>query len=183
MPKSTNQRQAIIDAALNLFATRGYALTPITMIAERANVSTGLMYNFFLSKDDLLREIVNQGFNDIRQSMKIYEDKSLPPQQIIQIHITTTFQIIQEHNNFWRLFHTIRLQEKVAKPMRLVFNDMIEYITTTFTNIFKSLNYKNPELEAILFLSQIDGLALLYLQDNSIPIAKLSKQIIQRYTK
>jgi AcrR family transcriptional regulator len=181
MPKSINQRQQIVDAALQLFAQRGYASTPVSMIAERANVSHGLMYNFFISKEDLLREIINQGFNDIRTSVQVYDDKSIAPQQAIEIHVTKTFEIIRQRTEFWRLLHTIRLQEKAAKPMKTIFREIIEFITDIFTNIFKTLGYKQPNLEALLFLSQIDGVVLLYLQDNTTPLDKLGKQIIQRY--
>ena len=37
-------RQAILDAALELFTFRGYAATPMTAIAERANVALDTVY-------------------------------------------------------------------------------------------------------------------------------------------
>lgn len=183
MPKTTNQKQHILETALKLFAARGYGSTSTRLIASTAGVSLGLLYNFFKNKEDLLREIVMQGFGDIQASMKVYNNKSLPPQQAIEIHVTTTFRIIREHDSFWRLLHTIRLQEKSLKVMRPVFKEMVDSITDTFTNVFRTLGYKNPNLEAVLFLTQIDGLALLYLQDGTLPIDKLSKQLIARYQK
>ena len=183
MPKTTNRKDHILQTALKLFAMRGYGSTTTRMIAGSAKVSLGLLYNYYKNKEDLLREIVNRGFTDIKESMKIYDSLSLSPEQAIEIHVAKTFEIIRSHSEFWRLLHTIRLQEKVAKPMKDVFTEIIKYITRVFTNVFKHLGYKSPDLEALLFLSQIDGVVLLYLQDPSTPLDKLGKQIIQRYKK
>jgi len=67
--------------------------------------------------------------------------------------------------------------------MKAIFTEIIQYITNTFTAVFKQLGYKSPNIEALLFLSQIDGVVSLYLQDQSIPLDKLGRQIIQRYKK
>jgi AcrR family transcriptional regulator len=56
MPKTENKKEAIVVAALKLFATHGYASTPVSLIAKTAGVSQGLMYNFFNSKEALLHE-------------------------------------------------------------------------------------------------------------------------------
>jgi len=50
--------QAIKQAALELFAHHGYHSTSISQIAKEANVSKGLVYNYFDSKEELLRHIV-----------------------------------------------------------------------------------------------------------------------------
>lgn len=50
--------QEIMDAALALFAEKGYAATKMEDIAKRAGVTRGTPYLYFQSKDDLFREIV-----------------------------------------------------------------------------------------------------------------------------
>jgi AcrR family transcriptional regulator len=183
MPKSTNQKEVIVQTALKLFATRGYGNTPVSLIASTAKVSQGLMYNFFISKKDLLLEIMTRGFADIRESLAPYHDPQLNPQQAIEAHVNKTFNIIKEHSELWRLIHALRLQNKVHLAAKTIFQDMTTDIIKTFSPTFKKLGYQKPDLESLLFLSQIDGLAILYLQDPSIPIAKLSQQLIQRYQK
>lgn len=181
MPKTTNQKEKIVEAAIKLFATQGYGSTTVRQIAARAKVSYTLLYIFYKNKEELLAEIVNRGFEDIRTSMEIYNNKGISPRKALELHVTKTFEIIREHGEFWRLLHSIRLQNKVLEASIEPFREIIQYITSTLAGIFKKLRYKKPELEAILFLSQIDGLAILYLQDPSIPIKKLSQQLISRY--
>lgn len=182
MPKTANQKELIVNTALKLFAKHGYDSTPISLIARTAKVSQGLMYNFFKGKEALLKEMMAMGFADIAQSMTSYE-KEMEPRQAIALHIQSTIQIIKQHQEFWKLLHAIRLQGKVASSMQKQFQEVVKNVTSTFQKVFKKLGYKNPELEAILFLAQIDGLVILYLQDNNTPIDKLGQQLINRYIK
>lgn len=55
------RRQEIIYAALELFVSKGYAATKVTDIAERANMSAGLLFHYFESKEKLYEELVRLG--------------------------------------------------------------------------------------------------------------------------
>lgn len=54
--------QAIVEAALREFATRGYGSATIAGIARAAGVSTGNVYRYFDGKDALLRRVVPADF-------------------------------------------------------------------------------------------------------------------------
>jgi AcrR family transcriptional regulator len=183
MPKTWNQKEKIFDAGLKLFATQGYGSTSVRLIASTAKVSAPLLYNYYKTKEDLLLDIVQRGFLDIRESMSAYSRPGLTPHQAIEMHVTRTVAILKKHREFWKLLHTIRLQDKVIAVAKRPMREMIEFVTKAFTAIFKKMRYKHPHLEALLFLSQVDGLVILWLQDSSVPIDKLARKIIQRYTK
>jgi len=51
------KQERILDAALELFATRGYQATAVPEIARAANVATGTIYRYFDTKDDLLNAL------------------------------------------------------------------------------------------------------------------------------
>ena len=55
------RRQEILLAGLDLFVAKGYAATKITDIAKRANMSTGLLFHYFESKEKLYEELVTRG--------------------------------------------------------------------------------------------------------------------------
>lgn len=57
------RRQLIIDKAIELFAKRGYAETKIGDIAKAADMSVGLMFHYFESKEKLFEELVRYGAN------------------------------------------------------------------------------------------------------------------------
>ena len=55
------RRNAILMTALRLFVERGYHDTKITDIAEAVPMSTGLLFHYFRSKEDLLLALVGMG--------------------------------------------------------------------------------------------------------------------------
>jgi len=52
--KDSNVADDVTQAAVELFASRGYANTSVQQIVEAAGVTKGAMYHYFESKDDLL---------------------------------------------------------------------------------------------------------------------------------
>ena len=52
-----SKRRRIMDAAIDCFATTGYHAVSISDLAKHAGISKGLMYNYFSSKDELLKSI------------------------------------------------------------------------------------------------------------------------------
>ncbi len=48
----------IIDAALDVFATKGFSAAKLDDIAARAGISKGTLYLYFASKEELLKEVV-----------------------------------------------------------------------------------------------------------------------------
>jgi AcrR family transcriptional regulator len=56
--QAEERRLQILDTALKIFAARGFKGTSIKDIAEAANISQGLMYHYFASKEGLLEATV-----------------------------------------------------------------------------------------------------------------------------
>ncbi|MGZ3452583.1 MAG: TetR/AcrR family transcriptional regulator [Polyangiales bacterium] len=52
-----DKRQAIMDAALVLFADRGFHGTAVPLVAERAGVGAGTLYRYFESKEALVNAL------------------------------------------------------------------------------------------------------------------------------
>jgi AcrR family transcriptional regulator len=62
-------RQAILDAARDLFVTEGYRNVSIRKIAERIEYSPAAIYSYFPSKDDIFFALAEAGFR--RLDLKI----------------------------------------------------------------------------------------------------------------
>ncbi len=65
------RRQLIIFKALELFAQKGYSDTKIGDIAKAANMSVGLMFHYFESKEQLYEELVRMGVEGTNQPMEM----------------------------------------------------------------------------------------------------------------
>jgi TetR/AcrR family transcriptional regulator, fatty acid metabolism regulator protein len=63
-PKQLSKRQAIINAAINVFARKGYMKAKISDVAKKANVADGTVYLYFKNKDDLLINAMREMLED-----------------------------------------------------------------------------------------------------------------------
>jgi AcrR family transcriptional regulator len=55
--KAQDKYRAILDAAVTVFAERGFWDTPTSLISRTAGVADGTLFNYFKSKDDLINEV------------------------------------------------------------------------------------------------------------------------------
>jgi AcrR family transcriptional regulator len=56
-PLVDDKRRRILDAALGVFAARGYDGTSVPEVAEKAGVATGTLYHYFEDKEALVNEV------------------------------------------------------------------------------------------------------------------------------
>jgi len=52
-----DKREAILQAMLELVAERGFHDAPMSLVAQRAAASAGIIYHYFPSKDELIRAL------------------------------------------------------------------------------------------------------------------------------
>jgi AcrR family transcriptional regulator len=57
--------QELLDAALQLFAEKGFAATRSEEVARRAGVSKGTLYLYYPSKEDLFKAVVRQSMSTL----------------------------------------------------------------------------------------------------------------------
>lgn len=53
----SDKKERIIDSALELFTSRGFHNTPTSLIAKKAGVANGTLFNHFKSKEELINEL------------------------------------------------------------------------------------------------------------------------------
>jgi len=76
---ASDKRTAILEATLALISERGFHNTPMSLIAKTSGVSTGIIYHYFSSKEELISELYKDiKFEFIRTMLADYsEDLSL----------------------------------------------------------------------------------------------------------
>lgn len=55
--KDQDKEKAIIEAAIAVFAERGFWNTPTALISKTAGVADGTLFTYFKTKDDLINEV------------------------------------------------------------------------------------------------------------------------------
>jgi len=75
--RSTGQedkRRLILDAAVRVFARKGYHTSRVGDIAEEAGVAHGLLYHYFRSKEELLETIFRETWRDVLDAVRAVEE-------------------------------------------------------------------------------------------------------------
>jgi AcrR family transcriptional regulator len=75
----------IIQAALELFVTRGFAATKLEDVARAAGVSKGLPYVYFRSKEELFKAVIAEAIGDpLVRATEFVESFDGPAEQLLR---------------------------------------------------------------------------------------------------
>jgi TetR/AcrR family transcriptional regulator, repressor of fatR-cypB operon len=69
--QSNNKQEKIIEAALILFADRGFHGTNVPAIAKLADVGTGTIYRYFKNKEELVNAVYQKAANQLHDSITL----------------------------------------------------------------------------------------------------------------
>jgi len=75
------KRKAILDAAVKVFAKKGYYGCRVSDIAEEAGVAYGLVYHYFKSKEQVLNSIFGERWNVFVAFLKRIDESGVPLEQ------------------------------------------------------------------------------------------------------
>ena len=75
---ATDKRRLILDAAVRVFARRGYHGSRVGDIAEEAGVAHGLLYHYFSSKDEVLETVFRENFGALLDRFRAVEGSDEP---------------------------------------------------------------------------------------------------------
>lgn len=98
------RRQEILMKALELFVERGYYDTKIFDIAEAVQMSTGLMFHYFKSKEELLLELVKMGAEGTKSPGKSEEAQKAPPEIFLEKFLEQLFSYAKESPWVFNMF-------------------------------------------------------------------------------
>jgi len=100
-------REAILDAAEQLFAERGYDATSLTDVGTAAGVSRGTPGYFFGSKEQLYRDVLERCLERVRSAVRSGKERTLasrePPEVVLAGAVGEYFDFISANPHFVRL--------------------------------------------------------------------------------
>ena len=73
------KRRLILDAAVRVFARRGYHTSRVGDIAEEAGIAHGLLYHYFASKEEVLQTIFRENWTDLIAAFRRVEESDEAP--------------------------------------------------------------------------------------------------------
>jgi AcrR family transcriptional regulator len=72
------KRRLILDAAVRVFARKGYHTSRVGDIAEEAGIAHGLLYHYFSSKEQVLETVFRENWSELLAAFARIEDSDEP---------------------------------------------------------------------------------------------------------
>ncbi len=174
-------KKLIIESAIELFANEGYYNSSISKIAKKAKISKGLIYNYFESKEALLIEIIDSGFNEMYDLFDTNKDGILEKHEMKEF-IEKTFQLLVDNKSFWQLYFRVSLQPDVFPIVEEKIKSIMEPTMKMLVDYFTKRGADDPVAEALLFGAMLDGISMDYVFSPSlVPLNKIINAIIKKY--
>ena len=190
------KRTLIMDTALEHFANEGYYATTINHIAKHAGISKGLMYNYFESKEALLKAIIHKSVIEVFNYFDIERDGYLTEEEF-EFFIRKISVILREKRSFWRLLFQLLMQNDVREQLiesflksdslirsgilpdeNLSTLQIMKMITDYFLRKKEKMGDKyDPDVEINMFIITLEGFAITSIYSDSNDDEKNEKAI------
>ena len=175
------KKDLILRTALKVFAQEGYHASSVNKIADKANISKGLIYNYFESKEDLLNNIVS---NIMDRYMEKYPPiDSIPNDSHIEYFIDQSFEFILEDKARAKLLFALTAQSIVMDLMTKITMQKAEPFMNNVMNFFEIKKYDDPEGMMHYFFSTLEGIQLHVIFNPLYPIDKVKKILKKQFLK
>jgi AcrR family transcriptional regulator len=170
--KAEETRQRVLEAALALFAERGFEATTMRDVASRAGLATGAAYYYFASKEELIlefyRESAIQSEAATREALAAAGDLKSRIAAVVEQKFA---QFLPYRRSLGALFRTAADPESAISPFGDRTRDVRESAINLFREALAASRTKvpadlEPHLPRLLWLYQM-GLILFWIYDGS----------------
>jgi AcrR family transcriptional regulator len=125
--RDEEKRLTIMETAKMLFSHQGFFNTSIADIVRDTGLPVGTIYTYFKSKDDIIRVIVQEGWEDFYTRLEEAMTSPSPGQEKLEILIQRFIPELLEDLDFINILLSeaivyTRIEEKIEKITELLFS-------------------------------------------------------------
>lgn len=158
---SEEKRRLILDAAVRVFAHKGFHTSRVGDIAEEAGVAHGLLYHYFSSKDEVLETIFRENWDVLVARLQAVADADEPVRDQLRhvaaillrtwLHTPDVVRVI-----IGEISRTHAVEHRIAELERPI--EVIREIIERGQTSGEIRTELDPRLAAIVFYGGIDEL-------------------------
>jgi len=155
------KRRLILDAAVRVFAHKGFHTSRVGDIAEEAGVAHGLLYHYFSSKDEVLETIFRETWAQLLADIQEIEESGAPAVEQLQQATVRLLGSWQRNPEVVRVIvreiaRSPGLQERLADLVKPV--EAVQRIIAHGQETGEFRSDFNPRLAGIVFYGGIEEL-------------------------
>ncbi len=116
MARTNNKKELIINAAIKVFARKGFYNANVADVAKMAGVADGTIYLYFKNKDDLLISLFETKMEEVLQQFSASLNTESSPENKLCKFIHLYFRMIEEDPDLAEVFQVeLRQSSKFLK--------------------------------------------------------------------
>lgn len=97
---SLDNKNKILDIALDLFSKKGYDAVGIQLLCEKSNITKPTLYYYFSNKEGVLKELLKVNYEKLNNLLQINSQYNPNPQKYELDVILTLTNVAQTYLNF-----------------------------------------------------------------------------------
>ena len=130
MKQNSDKYQKILEAAVIVFAERGFFQSTVSQIAKQAGVADGTIYLYFKNKDDILVQFYEYKTRQVFKRFRQAVNDSTRAEQKLRSLVQTHLEEFQKDINMAIVYQAEthqhqRLAQEVIKEMSKMYRDII----------------------------------------------------------
>jgi AcrR family transcriptional regulator len=177
----SDRKVVITDAALHVFAEEGYHSASMSLIAKKAGISKGLIYNYFESKEALLKYIMIALVEDVLHMYEKDGKKEMTRADFIHF-LNMNIDLVLKDTKKWKLYFTIIVQPQVMALVMAPLMERMQPFMKLYINYFKKKGHEDPVAVMRYFSAVLDGIQMhIMLDPVSFPVEQAKKMIIKQF--
>ena len=174
-------KRKILDAALKLFALKGFDGASVSGIAKEAGVAKGLIYNYFESKDEIVHQLVLDGMQEGENIIAELMQKE-SAQEKLRFVFELSRNHLKEKFEYNKLLNMLALKLDAFPEMQDFVVEKYNGFLPLFASVMAEAGQENPEREARMLAAQMDGIASQYLVlKDKYPLDLMIDDLIEKY--
>jgi AcrR family transcriptional regulator len=140
------QKRNILEGAIRAFAHNGFPATKMADIAAEANVSYGLVYHYFPSKEQILAELTGTALQKVSEMTQ--QALEMPGTPLDRLHwlVTMVLLHLQKKPEAMMVFHRLVAEECVRNEWR----ELANRFNTLLTDVMDRLIVEGQEAGQIV---------------------------------
>ncbi len=170
---AADRRSAILDAALEAFATHGYHGTSTDEIAQAAGISKALIYEHFSSKADLHATLVAAHAGELFGRLAIAADPALAPAERLRGGIDAFLGFVEERREAWRALVRDAADPLLGGVVERVQHEATEAIALLMAPQAAGARPEDVAMVAAMLSGAIQALAAWWYDHREVPRAVL----------
>ena len=174
-------RTHLMDAALRVFAQRGFEGSTVRDIAVEARVAAGLLYHYFPSKQALLTALFERSAGLVMAAFANVAAVEGPRARLAAL-LRGSAASVRQNEAFFRVSYGVRFQHSVLAGLAPGIAAQCELYVGLFTALLSELGRPQPQLDARLLFATLDGVFQHYVLDpENYPLDAVIERIISQF--